>query len=82
MKKLVLFLLFASPIMAQDFLPLYPASIPNSKPVANKQKATKGADGIERISDVTVPSYRFFPAPGSTKPTSCVVICQVEVIEY
>lgn len=75
MKKLVLFLLFASPIMAQDFLPLYPASIPNSKPVANKQKVTKGVDGIERISDVTVPTYRFFPAPGSTKPTSCVVIC-------
>ncbi len=75
MKKLVLILLFASPIMAQDFLPLYPTGIPNSKPVANKQKATKGADGIERISDVTVPTYRFFPAPGSTKPTSCVVIC-------
>ena len=53
MKKIVLFLLFASPIMAQDFQPLYPAGIPNSKPVVNKQKATKGADGIERISDVT-----------------------------
>lgn len=75
MNKLVLFLLFASPIMAQDFLPLYPAGIPNSKTVVNKQKATKGADGIERISDVTIPTYRFFPAAGSTKPTSCVVIC-------
>ena len=44
MKKLVLFLLFASPIMAQDFLPLYPAGIPNSKPVVNKQKAIKQND--------------------------------------
>lgn len=61
--------------MAQDFLPLYPAGIPNSKPVANKQKATKGADGIERISDVSVPTYRFFPAPASKNPQSCVVIC-------
>ncbi len=75
MKKIILFLLIASPIMAQDFLPLYPAGVPNSKPFVNKQKATKGADGIERISDVTVPTYRFFPAPGSTKSTSCVVIC-------
>lgn len=75
MKKIILFLLIASPIMAQDFLPLYPTGIPNSKPFVNKQKATKRADGIERISDVTVPSFRFFPAPGSVKPTSCVVIC-------
>lgn len=75
MKKFILIFLFASPIMAQDFLPLYPAGIPNSKPVVNKQKATKGADGIERISDVSVPTYRFFPAPASKNPQSCVVIC-------
>jgi acetyl esterase/lipase len=75
MKKFILFFLFASPLMAQDFLPLYPAGIPNSKPVANKQKANKGADGIERISDVSVPTYRFFPAPASKNPQSCVVIC-------
>ena len=75
MKKFILIFLFASPLMAQDFLPLYPAGIPNSKPVANKQKATKGADGIERISDVSVPTYRFFPAPASKNPQSCVVIC-------
>jgi len=75
MKKFILIFLFASPLMAQDFLPLYPAGIPNSKPVVNKQKATKGADGIERISDVSVPTYRFFPAPASKNPQSCVVIC-------
>jgi acetyl esterase/lipase len=75
MKKIILFLLMASPLMAQDFLPLYPAKIPNAKPVVNKQKATKGADGIERISDVSIPTYRFFPAAAAPKPTSCVVIC-------
>jgi acetyl esterase/lipase len=75
MKKFILIFLFASPLMAQDFLPLYPAGIPNSKPVANKQKANKGADGIERISDVSVPTYRYFPAPASKNPQSCVVIC-------
>ena len=75
MKKFILIFLFASPLMAQDFLPLYPAGIPNSKPVANKQKATKGSDGIERISDVSVPTYRFFPATSSKNPQSCVVIC-------
>lgn len=75
MKKFILIFLFASPLMAQDFLPLYPAGIPNSKPVVNKQKATKGSDGIERISDVSVPTYRFFPATSSKNPQSCVVIC-------
>lgn len=75
MKKFILIFLFASPLMAQDFLPLYPAGIPNSKPVVNKQKATKGADGIERISDVSVPTYSFFPATSSKNPQSCVVIC-------
>jgi acetyl esterase/lipase len=75
MKKFILIFLFASPLMAQDYLPLYPAGIPNSKPVANKQKVNKGADGIERISDVSVPTYRFFPAPASKNPQSCVVIC-------
>lgn len=61
--------------MAQEFIPLYLTGIPNDKGLANKQKAERGADGKERISNVTVPSYRFFPAAGSTKPTSCVVIC-------
>lgn len=75
MKKFILILLFASPLMAQDFLPLYPADIPNYKAITNKQKATKGVDGIERISDVSVPSFRFYPASASSKPTSCVVIC-------
>jgi acetyl esterase/lipase len=75
MKKFILILFFAAPLMAQDFLPLYPAGIPNYKTVVNKQKATKGADGIERISDVSIPTYRFFPAPGSKNPQSCVVIC-------
>jgi acetyl esterase/lipase len=75
MKKFILILFFAAPLMAQDFLPLYLAGIPNYKTVVNKQKATKGVDGIERISDVSIPTYRFFPAPGSKNPQSCVVIC-------
>lgn len=75
MKKIILFLYLASPLMAQDFLPLYPAGIPNSKPVANKQTAERGADGKERISNVTVPTYRFYPAPASNTTQACVVIC-------
>jgi acetyl esterase/lipase len=75
MKKILLFFLFASPLMAQDFLPLYSAGIPNAISVANKQKATKGADGIERISNVSIPTYRFYPAPNATSPKACVVIC-------
>jgi len=75
MKKFILFLLLASPIMAQDFLPLYSASIPNDKGMANRQTAVKGADGIERISKVTIPTYRFFPAQNVREPRACVVIC-------
>ena len=75
MKKFILFLLLASPIMAQDFLPLYSAGIPNYKGMANRQTAVKGADGIERISKVTIPTYRFFPASNAKEPRACVVIC-------
>ncbi|MFM1821445.1 MAG: hypothetical protein RLZZ402_1804 [Bacteroidota bacterium] len=75
MKNFIFLLLFASPLMAQDFLPLYSAEIPNAKSVANKQKSTRGADNIERISNVTIPSYRFYPAPTTTSPKACVVIC-------
>jgi acetyl esterase/lipase len=75
MKNFIFLLLFASPLMAQDFLPLYLVEIPNAKSVANKQKSTRGADNIERISNVTIPSYRFYPAPTTTSPKACVVIC-------
>jgi len=61
--------------MAQEFTPLYSHGIPNYKEVVNKQSAAKGADGIERISKVSVPTYRFFPASTGKDPKTCVVIC-------
>lgn len=75
MKKIILFLFLASPLMAQEFTPLYSAGIPNDKGIANKQKSERGADGKERISNVTVPTYRFYPAPASNTTQACVVIC-------
>jgi acetyl esterase/lipase len=75
MKKILLALLISSSAMAQDFIPLYANGIPNDKGVTNKQYAERGADGKERISKVTIPTYRFFPAPAAKNPTSCVVIC-------
>jgi acetyl esterase/lipase len=75
MKKILLALFFTTSLMAQDFIPLYPAGVPNSKPVVNKQSAIKGKDGIERISKVIIPTYRFFPATNSKEPRACVVIC-------
>ena len=75
MKKILLALLISSSAMTQDFTPLYANGIPNDKGVANKQYAERGADGKERISKVTIPTYRFFPAPAAKNPTSCVVIC-------
>jgi acetyl esterase/lipase len=75
MKKILLALLISSSAMAQDFTPLYSNGIPNDKGVTNKQFAEKGADGKERISKVTIPTYRFFAAPASKNSTSCVIIC-------
>ena len=75
MKKILIVLLFTTSAMAQDFTPLYSHGIPNYKEVVNKQSAAKGADGIERISKVTVPTYRFFPASTGKDPKTCVVIC-------
>ena len=75
MKKILIALLFSSSAMAQEFTPLYSHGIPNYKEVVNKQSAAKGADGIERISKVSVPTYRFFPASNGKGPKTCVVIC-------
>ncbi len=75
MKKILLALFFTTSLMAQDFTPLYPAGVPNSKPIVNKQSAVKGKDGIERISKVSIPTYRFFPAANSKDPRTCVIIC-------
>ena len=75
MKKILIALLLTTSAMAQDFTPLYSHGIPNYKEVVNKQSAAKGADGIERISKVTVPTYRFFPASTGKDPKTCVVIC-------
>jgi acetyl esterase/lipase len=75
MKKILIALLFTTSAMAQEFTPLYSHGIPNYKEVVNKQSAAKGADGIERISKVSVPTYRFFPASSGKDLKSCVVIC-------
>ena len=75
MKKFLFALLLSSSLMAQDFTPLYLNGIPNDKGITNKQFSERGADGKERISKVTIPTYRFFPAPAASKPSSCVVIC-------
>jgi acetyl esterase/lipase len=75
MKKILITLLLTTSAMAQEFTPLYSHGIPNYKEVVNKQSAAKGADGIERISKVSVPTYRFFPAFSGKDPKTCVVIC-------
>ena len=75
MKKILIALLLTTSAMAQEFTPLYSHGIPNYKEVVNKQSAAKGADGIERISKVSVPTYRFFPASNGKDPKTCVVIC-------
>ncbi len=60
---------------AQTTYPLYEKEIPNSKPAANEEQSTTGADGILRISKVSIPSLTMYvPEEGKANGTS-VIIC-------
>ena len=56
-------------------IPLYPNGIPNSKTIANTEKAEINETGILIVSNVTVPELMFYPAPGDKTNKPCVVIC-------
>ncbi len=69
---LFFFLLLSVITMAQKEIPLYDA-IPNSKPVENTEKSQTGADGILRISNVSVPTLTIYKPE---KPNgTAVIIC-------
>ena len=60
---------------AQTTIPLY-KEVPNSKPAANyKEKADTGADGVIRISKVSVPEITIFKPSKSNGKNSAVIIC-------
>jgi len=62
-------------IYSQTTIPLY-QEIPNSKPAANyKEKADTGADGIIRISKVSIPEITIFQPEQSSGKNTAVIIC-------
>lgn len=61
---------------SQEIIPLYPQdSIPNSRPSAMTEKAVTGADGILRISDVSVPTLAVYLPPADKANGTAVIIC-------
>lgn len=78
MKKLF-FLLIAFSTMAklsaQEIIPLYNKKIPNSRPIANREKSETGADGILRISKVSEPALLAFLPPKEKANGTAVIIC-------
>lgn len=79
MKSTLAFLSFfciAQITMAQTTIPLYPDSIPNSKPTPDKESSTVGAtDGKLRISYVTKPTLTIYQAPKEKATGTAVIIC-------
>ncbi len=63
--------------MAQDVIKLWPdAAIPNAIPGKTvTEKSETGADGILRISDVTVPTLTVYPATGANATGAAIMIC-------
>ncbi len=76
MKKiLILFIMFILQNRgdAQKVIPLYPGSIPNSKPVKDEEKSEMSPEHILIISKVSRPTLTLFPAPNNSS-TGCAVL--------
>ena len=61
-------------LAAQEIIPLY-KQVPNSKPVANREKSELGKDGILRISKVSEPTLLAFLPPKEKANGTAVIIC-------
>jgi acetyl esterase/lipase len=59
---------------SQTILPLYPDTIPNSRPVTNLEKV-EYRNGIQIISNVSVPTLSVYLPERKKTPTAAVIIC-------
>lgn len=77
--KLFITLLTSLAIMtlahAQEVLPLYPKTIPNSKPVRNTEKKEVRDNGTWIISNISVPTLTVFLPAAPAATHTAVVIC-------
>jgi acetyl esterase/lipase len=72
--SIVLFVLSMNQINAQGVQALYPGAVPNYIGGTNLQKGEITA-GMERISNVSIPTFEFFEAKGGQSQKPCVIIC-------
>ncbi len=57
----------------QEF-PLYEGKVPNTKPHKNTESSATDANGILRISEVSIPSITVYPAPKETANGTAVIV--------
>ena len=58
---------------AQTVMPLYPDSIPNSKPAENREQSTTDKNGFVIVRNISVPTLTvFLPVKGNG---AAVIIC-------
>lgn len=72
--QLIMLLVMGNISVAQDFNRLYDGKIPNfiDGPDTSKSVIT---NGILRISNVSIPTYKFFKSTNAAKNAPCVIIC-------
>ncbi|QJW88312.1 alpha/beta hydrolase [Spirosoma taeanense] len=75
--SLVLGIVFTQTAFSQEVLNLWPnGAIPNAIPgVTLTEKAEKGADGIDRISNVSVPTLTAYVPPKDKATGAAVMVC-------
>ncbi len=72
--QLILVTMLISPAIAQTSFPLYNHEVPNSKPSANEEVSATDANGILRISKVSIPSITMYPASKENATGTAVII--------
>ncbi len=73
---LLSFFSIAQATMSQTTIPLYPDSIPNSKPVYDKESSVVGPnDSKLRIYNVTKPTLTIYEAPKEKATGTAVIVC-------
>ncbi|HEX9512236.1 MAG TPA: alpha/beta hydrolase [Puia sp.] len=79
MKQLLLFIFFASHLpvftQAQKILPLYPDSIPNSRPTPNEESSGLDDNGVVILGKISRPSLTLFLPPKDKANGAAVIIC-------
>lgn len=79
MKKLILFIFLASYLpaytSAQQVIPLYSDSIPNSKPTPNEESIGADKNGVVIISKISRPALTLFLPPKDQANGTAVIIC-------